>query len=1085
MRRFVMCGSVGVCAVLLALAGCGKDSESSSSSSSSGGSKGAVSAWQPPSGIEPLEVSAEPAGEPTWFRRGRGADRVVEPEAVQVQLETLYDKPVAPAETDVTVRAGDAEVVIAPGTIQEPQTLVIAKAKAPAALPVEGLDAVASWKVALGDSHVFARPLTLRFQLPAEVAEKAKQKRQPIAAMHYNPAARAWVYTPVAFDAETGRASIRTRHLTLFTIVLRPVNNLIHDTVYTDHFAIFYTKKDILADTEISEEQWAKKLVAEVDGQTGATDAMGMARQVDDQTIEVEGRTDVPMYIVYLAKALEYGWHRYKGQGLDVPEYTRTDIYVGVNSPLSDENHRGKLLGTIEITPSSTWRPASMRVATAHEFFHAVQAEYLGLAVMSMNYRGWWLEALAEFAPKTVWGDTVSQKGMKANFLKLPLPTMDDSHEYGCSHLVRFLVNKKGIGFRELTEGTLDVPAGILAMEEASAPDFAVFNKLLGFDAPFEDYTAAATCGMIDRFLRQRGSTLADAYAEFAAWALFDAGCRALVPDGTELLRLAAGHHTPGGLALNDEKIEQTLETLPHGTADIWAVSVENPVAEASADRPPRKVTVEVDGEVPALTRLEAFVLKDQQRPAGGLKPAASLKGSNPTADVAVGAKDMLYIVSTNAAYKPAAVTVRVLGGLDFRIEPAEVDTLEPKQEVAFRAVSDSLPKTLLPSRLEVRWTPVSGTRETTAVRARGAGFESKYEYAWLFKGDYVLLAELLDDGKRIATAKVAVKVAPANEPSITLEARSITVPAGKEFSISAAVANAPKGATYQWKVNYNKAIETRSPQCRFTLPSAGEARLKVKMIDGDRGVVASDTCSLTVEPGTDLVWIEDHTTRNGEKLLRRRYQVFRGTYTKHGQWLEYYCDGKHDGTLENRKTFDHNVCLKSESFYPDGSPKQIEHFNKEGKRHGERSAYFSDGRRALLETYSNGVKNGPYEMLYAHTNTYVRHNGRYLDGKIHGQLNLYSGNIKSGREYLWKSQEHAEGKRHGKQVEYLSDGRKSYEGQYRNGKPDGWAKSWYHSAMDEKYYLMSETLYEDGKAVQRRKYNSDGEVVSDKKIQR
>ena len=1070
---------LSLCIGLLVMGGCSDDADSGPDA---GAPKPAP--WRRVDGIEPLEVSQEPAGHPRWFRRDGQADPVVAPADVQVDLEVLHEQSIVPAAQEMTVKVAGAEVAIAPGAIDQPETLVIARARKPAALPIEGFEAVDSWQVSLGERHVFAQPLTMRFTLPAAAAQKAGQRRQPLAAMHYNPQAQAWVYTPVTFDAATGQATIRTRHLTLFTIVLRPVNNLIHNAVYTDHFAIFYGKADILADAEIGEKPWADHLLKDLDAHG---EPVGVARQIDAITIEIEGQTGVPTYIVYMAKALEYAWHRYKDLGLKVPEWTRTDIYVGVNSPLSDDSHRGKLLGTIEIAPSATWKPTTVRIGTAHEFFHTVQAEYLGLAIMSMNYRAWWLEALAEYAPQTVWGQTVPQKGMKPNFFHLPLPTVDDSHEYGCSQFVRFLVTRKNIAFKELVVETLDVPARLLAMEEISAPDFALFKKLLGIDGPFDDYTAAVTCGVIDRLLRRRGSTLTDAYAEFAAWALFDDGCKALVPDGDHLLRFAAGHSTIGGLALNDEKIEQPLSTAPHGTAAVWAVAIENPLADASAPKPPRKVTVEVDGEVPALTRVDVYVLKYNQRLAGGLKPAGTLRGpGNPSANVAVGAKDILYLVAANASHKPADVKVRVLGGLDFRIEPAEVDPLEPGREVTFTAVSDSLPKSLLPSRLEVRWTPVWGVREKTSVKAVGSGFSSAYTYAWLHKGDYTLLAELLDDGQVIASAKVPLKVLPLNEPSITLEARAFTAPAAQEFSISASVANAPTAATFQWQINSSKAIVTTSPQCRFTVPSAGEYRISVKMLTPDGRLVASDAGSLTVEPGTDLVWIEDTDIRKGETVVLRKYQVFRGTSIKHGQWLDYYTDGAHDGSLEARKAFENNVCRKSEAFYPNGTLRQIEHFDGKGRYHGERSVYLEDGRRVLTEQYVEGVKNGPYEILYSSGNSYTRHSGRHLDGKISGTLTLHSGNTKSGTEYHWKTQEYLDGKLHGNSVVYLPDGRKSGEMEYRNGKPHGWSKSWYTSEVGKGiYYLMTETLFEEGKAVQERRLNSKGEVVSDKKIDR
>ncbi|MBS3734615.1 MAG: PKD domain-containing protein [Phycisphaerae bacterium] len=1056
------------------LVGCGDDSDPSDARSSRSAS------WRR-ADVTPLTVSDAPAGRPSWFRRPPGNGATVEP--VKVKLTPIHEERIEPSDEDVTITAGDAEVVIPAGAIDRPAPLTIARATRPAALPVEGLQAVDTWAVSLGERHVFAKPLTLRFPLPVGFADQARRRDRPLAAMYYNPEAKAWVSMPVAFDTDTGRAEIRTRHLTLMTIALRPVNSLVHDAVYTDHFAIFYSKEDILADTEAGEKIWAKKLIADLKKHG---EPVGVARQVDAQTIEVAGRSDVPTYIVYMAKALEYAWARYKDQGLDVPEWTRTDIYVGVNSPLSDSNHRGKLLGTIEITPTSTWRPTTMRTATAHEFFHTVQAEYLGLAIMSMNYRTWWLEALAEFAPRTVWGTTAPQKGMKADFFHLPLTTVDESHEYGCSQFVRFLVTAKGIDFARLTTETLDVPAGILAMEEASAPNFAVFKKALGIDGPFDDYGTAATCGVVDRFLRKRGTTLGDAYAEFAAWTMFDSRCRSLVNDGDELLRFAAGHATLGGLALNDEKVEQTLRTKPHGTASVWAVAVQNPTASESDPKPPRKVTVKADGPVPLPMRLCVYVLKNNRRISGGLKPAGVLRGDDASVDVAVGAEDMLYVVASNTSNAAADATVQVLGGLDFRIEPAAVDPLDPHEEMTFKAVSDSLPQTILPSRLKVRWRPVRGVEELTPADAVGAGIASSYTYAWRFKGDYVLRAELLDDATPIATARLPVEVVAGNEPSITLEAQSITVPAGRQFSVSATTQNAPKGATYRWKAGHGKTQVTDSPSCTFTLSTAGEYDIEVTLLDADGRPIAGDEGSLTAEPGKDRVWIIDKTTVDGEEVVARKYQVLRGTYTKDGSWLHYYTQGRGAGELKQRKTFENNVCRKSETFHRTGQVQQVEHFDADGKRHGERAMYWSDGRRALLETYAHGVKHGPYEQVYSTGNTYTRHSGRYVEGELSGTRTLYSGNKKTGSEYVWKTGEFFNGEKHGTHVTYLRDGRKKGEAEYRNGELHGWSRSWYTSELDEgKYYLMSETRYENGDPVRTRHYNSRGEVTSDKPVER
>ncbi|NLC70872.1 MAG: hypothetical protein GX751_05875, partial [Desulfuromonadaceae bacterium] len=884
-------------------------------------------------------VARESSGKPTeavkasWFRRGQSNDGRVDPAEVRVDLRRLHDKTVFAERDPVTVKVDSAEVVIPPEIMEKPEVLVLARAVSPAPLPVKGLEAVVTWQVSLGEHHVFDKPLTLRFQLPPETVQRAAQRNQPLAAMYFHETARAWVYTPVSYDAETGQVEIRTRHLTLLTIVLRPVNNLIHDAVYTDHFALFYSKETILTDTEVNEGRWSDKLVNDLESNG---EPIGLAHQVDSETIVVEGRNDVPTYIVYMAKALEYAWHRYKDLGFNVPEWTRTDIYVGVNSPLSDENHRGKLLGTIEITPTATWRPTTLRANSAHEFFHTVQAEYLGMAIMSMNYRTWWLEALAEFAPRTVWGLTVAQKGMQSDFFKLPLTTVDGYHEYACSQFVRFMVSQKGIDFRELTVETLSVPSGLLAMEEISAPDFALFKKLLGVDHPFETYTVMVTCGMIDRFLRARGTTLADAYAEFVAWALLDDTCKKLVSDSSQLLDLAAQYHTIGGLALDDEKIEGILKTSAHGTADIWALSVENPIAEKEEKPPARRVTVEVEGDVASLTRVNAYVLKDNNRSAAGAKPAASLSGANPSAEISVGAGDMLYLVAANSSDKAAEVKVRVLSNLDFRIEPAAAENPEALKEATFHALADVVPKDIEPDQLKVRWRPVPGIQKETPVVRKNGRFTSQYSHAWPDSGDYTLRADLLANDKPIAAAQLPIRVNKGREPGITLEARNITVPAGKDFTVSASVANVPKGATYTWQIDNHQAKETTAPQAVFMLPSSGTCRISVQMITSEGRVVAFDKATLTVEGGGDVVWVEDsYKLPDGSLVVVKKYQVFRGTLIKHGQWMHFYPEGPHAGALKERRTYEQNVRRKSEEFHPDGKPQQIAHFDEKERYHG------------------------------------------------------------------------------------------------------------------------------------------------------
>ncbi len=1070
---------IGVRAVVLGaliagmvlLGGCGEDDRSERRTS------GGASNWLPDN-VEPLPGDETPAGTPTWFRRPADANDTAQPPAALGEASLVLSEELQPSETARDIQAGEATLMIPGGLLDEPTQLVVRKAAEPVAPPVEGVTPLATWEVDLAARRVFEKPIELRVPVDIAVVAPETTLPDPLAALYYSPESKAWVTTPVAYDAETKTATLRTRHLTLFTIVLRPLNNWFHYAVYTDHFSIFYSPIDLAYDTEVNNKRWIDHLEADLKKHG---EPVGQARKIDDDEFEIHGQGTVPLYVLYLAKAFEDAWARYDHLGFPVPRHTRTDIYVGVNSPFTTSSHRGKLLGAITISPTSDWRPVTVRIATAHEFFHTVQAEYLGLAIMSMNYRTWWLEALAEYAPRTVWGETVYIRPLASDYFKQPLTTQDDKHEYATAHFISFLVNKKKIPFKTLVDGTLNVPAGILAMEEASAPDFAILKKLLGYDEPFDDYSAAVTYGMLDRVLRQAGTSIDECYGDYLAAVLFDANNTSLLADGWDLLRLASGDAPIAGLALTDEKVEQTLEAQPYGTACLWAVKVENPVADdPTAKRPPRRVKVSLAEPLAPRTRVNLYVLPENKRPAGGLEPAARLAGTTLETQLNVGPADVLYAAMVNTSHKPASAKITVESQMDFHVVPATVDAAERNQTLAFEAVLTGLPASMQPSTLKVRWTPVFGVREDQSVFARGAGAYSSYEYAWLHKGKYTLTAELMQDGKVIAANQAHVNIDAANEPSVTLEARQIIVAAGKEFSVTCTTDHVPPGITYKWNIAH-KSLETDQPSVSHTIGQAGEYDLSVAVYTTDGQFLAKDEASITAEPGQDLVWVEDIDYRDGQKVVIRKYQVFRGTTTKHGLYLDWYTT-EDEGQLETRKTFDHNVCIKSETFHKNGAPKAVEHFDKDGKYHGERTQHLEDGRRTLLANYAHGKKSGPYEKTVYGSSTFTRTSGRYADDLAEGTWSVHTGNWKTGKEYLKSTSEMSGGKRNGLHVTFMPDGRKSGEAHYRDDKLHGLKRSWYTWEVDDGiYYKMSELDYENGKAVRERKYNAAGDMLWEK----
>jgi antitoxin component YwqK of YwqJK toxin-antitoxin module len=331
-----------------------------------------------------------------------------------------------------------------------------------------------------------------------------------------------------------------------------------------------------------------------------------------------------------------------------------------------------------------------------------------------------------------------------------------------------------------------------------------------------------------------------------------------------------------------------------------------------------------------------------------------------------------------------------------------------------------------------------------------------------------------------IAEARAPVAIEADKAPSVTLEARRIIVTAGRAFEVTCTTRNVGPGATYRWKIGHD-SVSTDAAVVSHTIALAGDHEIEVAVLSAEGKFLAGDKATLSVEAGEDLVWIEDVDIRDGQRVVLRKYQVFRGTHTRHGLYLDWHTT-QEEGQLEVRKTFDHDVCIKSETFYEDGAPRALEHFDKDGRRHGECAYYLADGRRTMLVSYVHGKKSGPYEKTIYSTTTFTRTSGRYTNDLAEGRWSVHTGNWKTGKEYLKSTTEMSGGQRNGLHVSYLPDGRKSAESHYRNDKRHGVARSWYTWEVDDGiYYKMNERDYEDGKLIRERKYRSNGELLWEK----
>ena len=1043
--------------LLLVLQGCGD------------GSGPAPDGASPPAGGPPAATSgaAAVAGAdgprvPSWFRAGPPADG--SREARPVAFEIIHSQAVVPTQTASTIATPDdsIRVHVPPGAVSEPGRLTIGKPKELPALPDEGMKVLVACDVSLEGQTVLQAPLELELAIDPEALPEASGK-DSLAALSWHPGMQAWVSVPAKRSQDGKRVSLRTRHLTLFLLVLRPLNLLRLDSAFTSHFSIYYDADAIAGDSEAADTPFGKRLADEA---AAGGEPLGIATMTGPGEVGVEGIEGQPQFIVYLGSALEYAHGVYKTSGLAVPEWTRSEIYVDVNWPWGGTSQRGKLLGAIWISPVSDSMPRQLRVSTAHEYFHAIQAGYLGAAVMSMNYRTWWLEALAEYASHHVWKDKVDIKPLTRDFLFKPLVTTDDPHTYATAHFVQYLVENCRIGFGPLTIGTLDVPASILSMEEGSALDFVLLKIALGIEGPFASYSAAVTLGALDAFCARSGRDLLDLYHGFAVRLLFDANVTKLCKDGDDLLKVAGLAALTETLPVQQTEISRSLTLRAGGVCDLLAVSVE-PKDDPQA--PPRSVEVIVPKERPARTRIDVFLLKDNLRVAGGVKPVATFaEGSKDRVTLHVGKGDMLYVLGTSIRGEDVSLRVTIRKTIDLKIIPARVEAARDDEQTLLVWGSD-FPDDTGP-RLELRWDfgDDATTKKVVDRPGPSQALTEDFKHGWNKEGKFPVRVEVRDasktDGPPLASATAEVEVGPPG-PSITLEARVIVAPLRKPFEVTATPENAPPGVRFHWQFADGPIQATDKPSVTLEKDTVGSYPLKVTMFDPDEGVHCVDECRIEIEAQEDVIWIREHADTPTGKQLRLEYQIKAKTKQKHGIWRGYYTEGDGAGTFK--------------SWHPNGQQSALGQFDASGRKTGRWESWFPNGCLSAMHTYLEGTEHGPFRENFKDTTDPWRI-GTSENGRTRGDLTFYKQvGIKDGKPVYEKTVTPygADGKIDGVQRRYSSGGVLEMEATYSNGVRNGPGRTY----MVPEGWLWSEVIYEDGKPVKTRIFNEDGTVKSER----
>lgn len=160
--------------------------------------------------------------------------------------------------------------------------------------------------------------------------------------------------------------------------------------------------------------------------------------------------------------------------------------------------------------------------------------------------------------------------------------------------------------------------------------------------------------------------------------------------------------------------------------------------------------------------------------------------------------------------------------------------------------------------------------------------------------------------------------------------------------------------------------------------------------------------------------------TEEGEILCKETYEdgVLKGpaeyySYTKNN-FLCTRCNYKNtvlegefivtqqDGTVREKSIYAKGrLTSLRETFYPNGTPESVEHWN-DGKLQGERILFFPSGQTWYKETYRNGRLDGERTEFF--TSQKPRLIEFYSEGLLDGKRTFYDeqGNVLSSEEFHW-----------------------------------------------------------------------------------
>lgn len=295
---------------------------------------------------------------------------------------------------------GKVNVVIPANTLAAGTKLEINELAERIPLDFGGFVPVNMFQISASQTTAFGGEITIEFSYDKDALDDTLDHSSQIAVAYYNEDYNAWQEVDFEIDKIKATAIVKTNHLSLWSLFVKDEKYV---TLTGPHFTIYFNK----------------------DIDAPLMDGMELGQEL------------IYQYATIVRTGMYDAIQAYEALGLKIPEHTK--VYIDAFDKFKErEAEWGWFSKNIEI-PTSYYQEEELKMAVAHEMFHAVQNEYV--TFITMDHDRWFMEATADYAAAYVATAYGLSDKLPYSYLNTGISSRNTQHMYQTAHFIKYLVD--------------------------------------------------------------------------------------------------------------------------------------------------------------------------------------------------------------------------------------------------------------------------------------------------------------------------------------------------------------------------------------------------------------------------------------------------------------------------------------------------------------------------------------------------------------------------------------------------------------------------------------------------------------------